>query len=504
MTEPTSSRAKIAVCVQALLIVLLLVIRYFTIMVQASPEDLLRPACALEIGLIVWMACSWWWVNGTLFDPYMLLVLSASIFHAGQMILEVLGLNRRGFLRGIFPAEIALDAVCLVVLCFAVLHFGALLAVSGSSSRQRSSAAVDPSHRKDVLLIGWIFFALSAFAAPLVYKDMVSAAMSGGYFVGLFESQQATGIAAFKRVLAEFFIPAALFLLAGSGEKRLPRYLSLGMVIFHCGMYLIAGSRGSAAVAGAAYAWLWHRMVRPIPKSALIGSGALALFVVFPSIALIRGVGGESRFSLDYLTEQWESMDSPATAGLTETGGTLGTVAYTLQLVPIVHDFDKGRSYATASLTIFPNLFWDINPGLQGRPAEWLVSIVNPKAAYLGASIGYSFIAEAYYNFGWYGALVLGLIGFAVARLLRWANQSTDPLRYVCLINFAMPLFWYTRNEATGIFREMVWYALFPYLLVHLLAATRRARQPAPRPALREPAFMQRIARFEAESRRLR
>jgi len=499
MTGSTSSRLKIAIFIQAFIVVVLLVARYMTVVMQATPDDLVRPACAAEVALIGWMAWSWWWVIGTLFDPYMLLVLSASMFHAGQMALEVLGLNRRGFLRGIFPSEIALDAVCMVVLCFAVMHLGALIALTGSRTVRDSSAATNPSRLKDIRMIGWAFFAISFIPAILVYKDMLEGAMTSGYFTALFGAgQAATGIAAYKFVLAEFFPPAALFLLVGSRDKPFARYFSLGMVLFHCGVYLVVGSRGSAFITAVVYAWVWHSLVRPIPKAAILSAGAFAIFIVFPLIGMMRSTGGGSRFSLDAIMEKYESMDDPATAGLQETGGTLGTVAYTIQLVPVAHDYERGRSYAVASFTIFPNLFWDINPGLLGRPAEWLVSVVAPKAAYVGASIGYSFIAEAYFNFGWYGALVLGFIGFCVARMVRWIRDDPDPLVYGCVANIVMPLFWYTRNEATGIFRGIVWYGICPYILVYLLSATRRRSRRASLPPLPEPAFMERIARCEA------
>src|SRR5689334_14794595 len=81
--------------------------------------------------LLVWAVCSWWWVAGTVFDPYGMFMLSLFLFNGGQALLEVLGLNARGILEGRFDDDVLVATLYMVLLGVSFTHFGALLAARG-------------------------------------------------------------------------------------------------------------------------------------------------------------------------------------------------------------------------------------------------------------------------------------------------------------------------------------------------------------------------------------
>jgi len=252
--------------------------------------------------------------------------------------------------------------------------------------------------------------------------------------------------------------------------------LATAILMAYCALYLFIGSRTVAAASLGAYAWLWHRTIRPIAASTIVAGTFIALFGIFPLVAQIRSEPGERRSSWNYLLERWSSIDRPALEGLSETGASLVTVAYTVQLVPQFRTYDLGTSYAMALSTVFPNFFWVRHPGIvYGTPSNWMVETVAPQTAASGGGLGYSFIAEAYYNFGWCGPLVIALLGFGLGRLAAWVAHSTDPVRLVMVANLMPPLLWYVRNEASGAVRSIVWCAVVPYLLIMMVS---RARVP--------------------------
>ncbi len=85
-----------------------------------------------------------------------------------------------------------------------------------------------------------------------------------------------------------------------------------------------------------------------------------------------------------------------------------------------------------------------------------------------GGSLGYSFIAEAYLNFGWIGApITLGIIGFLFAKLVSWAERSGQPARLAMVACFLTFFLFFSRSEAASNIRLLVWYSLLPYLAVH-------------------------------------
>jgi hypothetical protein len=116
-----------------------------------------------------------------------------------------------------------------------------------------------------------------------------------------------------------------------------------------------------------------------------------------------------------------------------------------------------------------------------------LVRTVSPALAEYGGGYGYSFIAEAYLNFGWVGiTLVLALIGALLAAVAVWAQRAEDPSRLALAASFGAFFIVFARAESGAIFRGLVWYALGPYIAVRILmslaASNRRTskRNPAP------------------------
>jgi oligosaccharide repeat unit polymerase len=155
--------------------------------------------------------------------------------------------------------------------------------------------------------------------------------------------------------------------------------------------------------------------------------------------------------------------------------------------VPLFRDFDLGVGYLYAFFTIIPNLFWEIHPTIaHGLAAHWLVQTVAPASAALGRGYGFSFIAEAYLNFGWIGApIVLGFIGFLLARLVLWAQRKYEPAKMATVASFLAFFLIYARGESGSIVRPLFWYALLPYFLVHFMSHSRKARPKASSPVTR-------------------
>ena len=445
-------------------------------------EELIRPFSFLQLALVVWTFWSWKWVTGTLFDPYILFILAATMFHAGQQLLECLNLNGGKFLFGEFPPDISCQALLLVLWSFALLHLGALAAIAMPRKRRPDPVLADSESRKLIAIFGWVLFGVSVIPAALAARDAVSATMSGGYFFALYGHERATGFAGARNFLGSFLIPSTFFLLAGSRkDKRTTRVLSAVVLMMYCGLFLFIGARTVAAVSLPVYAWLWERLVRPIPRTLIISILLVGLLVVFPLIAVTRNTSGEARLSWDYLKDSWSVLDRPAVASLSETGGSLVTVAYTLELIPAVRDYDWGLSYALALTTVVPNLFWEIHPAIAGSPGNWMMNVIDPDTAAKGGGLGYSFIAEAYYNFGWAGPLFIGIVGFLLSRFFRWSSGHPDALRCVCVANVLMPLLWVSRNDAAGAVRDMIWLGLIPYVAIRTLRAMNcRSAGPSP------------------------
>lgn len=475
-----------------------------------SVETSFQILCHLFVGLVIWFFGSWYMTTKRLFDPYLLFLLSAVIFNGGQIILEVFHLNENGFLDNRFPLSESLQVVYMVILGLSAVHFGAILCVvldlqknyvpkfSGFSDRHsaivHAKTALEPSFTSEItlyypsriklpapakiiasippsiaLLVGQIFLYLSIIPVVVTVLGAVELAKSGGYG-SLFEQQAATGFAASAAVMADFIFPGVFLVITGGQRKPYLRIFAVVYLFAYTCAKLTIGSRGAAIMPLLAMLWLWDVVVRPIPRTLLAGVAAVFLLVVFPVVGATRNeVIGVDLFSIEFLTKTLTSINNPLVASISEMGFSATAIGWTMELVPKVRPFDWGMSFLVSVLTLVPNVFTSgRHPALTmsgyDTPDNWLVGIIDPAFASQGGGLGFSFIAEAYLNFGWFGMILLGVIGFLFAKFVQWAVHDRDPVKMAIIAIFVSFFLIYPRASSQLVIRPLIWYCLFPYL----------------------------------------
>ncbi len=573
-----------------------------------SPEISFQILCIFFLGLTIWLFVSWYLITNRLFDPYVLFLLAAVIFNGGQIILEVFGLNDKGFLGDVFAVPEALQVVYVVTLTLSTMHFGAMLAIlldrkqsrsekflnfldhtaeissysrsriqlprssgTGFSSKQRPQRALGTSTRfgpkalqasgtskrsrrtplrlvgesriepprssvtvstsrsgnklsrllanvfrlgrkpprlstivvqpsqlqiqpfsqsemfdssspplsaiklsvvplSTIFTVGRIFLYISILPVLVTAISAVQAAKSAGY-ASLYE-QRATGAEASAGILADFVFPGVFLVIAGAKQNPKFRIFAVIVLLFYTCAKLMIGTRGSAMMPVLAMLWLWDSVVKPLPRTLLIVGAAVMLLVVFPVIGATRNeVAGVDLFSIEFLTKTLMGVDNPLVASISEMGFSATTIGWTMELVPNVRPFSLGMSVVVAILTLVPNVFAaGRHPALTMSgydiPDFWLVGEIDKDFAERGGSFGFSFIAEAYLNFGWFGILVLGGLGFFYAKFVQWSVRDRDPLKMAIIAIFVSFFLFYPRGSCQMIFRPLIWYSMFPYLWI--------------------------------------
>jgi len=441
----------------------------------ASPYrwiDFLCYATTIQFAL---QLVSWKLVSGTLFDPYAVFLTAATMFNAGRALMATLP---GASFESRFQAPIALHALYLVALSLCALHLGGLIALSRPHVRPTPQSSMLAAVRPHTLRsVGALFILVAIVPMSIVMRGTLSGVMQEGYEQAVYAHEMATSFAATPSVLAAFLLPGVFLLLSGSAKKRGPRLISLVVIGLYTGTLLFIGSRSTALTVAIGYAWLWHRCVWPIPRIAGVALGA-SLLVILPAVAAMRNLTGQDRLSPVIFAQSVRSAGVFAAVG--ETGMTWDTVAHTVNLVPSERPYDYGASYGLSALTVFPNLFWTVHPALaNGSPALWLVRRVAPWSAVKGGGLGYSFIAEAYLNFGTVGCVfVAAILGFMLARAVRWADAVRYPLGFALVAASLSTCLKYVRADSTELVRPLVWYAILPCLLV-LLVSKRRKSYPS-------------------------
>jgi oligosaccharide repeat unit polymerase len=499
----------IAITIQGLAIVGLFLLKVTT---YFQPESLIYPCCCGILMLSLWFLGSWFWLTRRLFEPYTIFLASAILFNAGQALLEVFHLNRFGLLRGQFSAATLSDTLFFIAFGLSAFHLGALLSLVAcrstaalsslrqpfkrdgrrkrrSMGMQRSQISPQNSARSPLdqpsqpqegsaklldtspgtVWIGWGLASISLLPSIYVFLQSLQVVLTRGY-EGLYQGEQETSAGALPGVIGEFLIPAAVFLLAGSSVKdssvysKRTRSIALGLMLFYILSRLLLGQRRKVGSAASALVWLWHEWVAKLPVTVVLGC-AIALALIFPIVAASRNLAGQQGTSLDALQSQLYGDSNPLVNMLTEMGGTMMTTAHTINLVPSARPFQMGADYGYALLTLVPNFSGKLHPTIErGLAGSWLTWAIDPEFASRGGGYGYSFIAEAYLNFGWVGGPVaLGFIGFLYASLTLWAINARSPARIALIATFSVYFPFYARSEAALHVRALVWYAVAPY-----------------------------------------
>jgi len=415
------------------------------------------------------MLMSWAMAKGSLFNVYGLFMLAAMPFHGGYALLYVLHAHQQSsLLNDVSPAVLGYS-MALVLVCMALLHTGALAGLIRPRNPEKLKDRDDET-KLDVYRVGWLLLAFSVVPEAFHIREAMTVVIESGY-IGLFQGGTLAGEAGstLMGLMAAFFLPGVMFLLAGSRDRPLGRWISLMAIVAYAGAQLFLGYRAYALLPLVAYTWLWHYVIRPLPivRLTLVGIGGF-LFLA-PFIRHVRGLNGVDRLSPTTLWQTFSAVEHPVRGLVVELSGTLATVAYTIIEVGATRPFEAGLGYVHALGNAVPIV--NVTDAY-GSASSWLAWRFRPEWAVDGFGFGYSFIAEAYLNFGWIGAPVVMLIlGYLLVRMTQWAQQKNIVARMAMVASLLPAVLFFVRGESVNIARPILWYALIPYIMLLILKA---------------------------------
>lgn len=441
-------------------------------------ERWIQAGCVAFVALGIWAYWSWHLCTGRFVDAYAVFLLALLVFSGGQMILLAFGLLPGGLLDGQFSPSTTLRAVFLVTASVAAFHLGALL-----GGRPPAAASV-PSEDAEATLarVGAIrafgVLLLAASAPAMAYQTLESLrlAASGGY-MALYQREASVGLQNWSGILAASFPPALLMVFASYAERPGWRHLGWALASLSAAASLLVGARAAAVLLLAPMLLVHHVLVAPVRRATLVAL-AVGGLVLFPLIAQVRAKSlSERRRELALVTAGGEPLFVPA---MREMGGTMLTIAETIDLVPAVRPYDGGRGYLLALSTAVPNVFGELHPAVRGGTyTQWLIARIDPVQFALGGSVGYSMIAEAFANFSWAGApIVMFLFGLALSAAVGWCRGQPVVIGMAIEATLMGVTIILPRAESSNVARGIVWYVLLPLALAAWLARRRRTEPP--------------------------
>lgn len=361
-----------------------------------------------------------------------------------------------------FSEDALIQTFSVVGTFLSALHAGVMTFSAATSKRKIEPTDGKPANVGQKLKgasVGiLLLFLITAPIGALQIYNSLSVVMEKGYF-GLYDPSQQVYQSALA-ILATFALPASIYLSHVRGG--ISRLVGLGYVLLHGTSLLVMGFRAWGMLTLISLAWTVNRTIMPIGRRAVVVAVAV-LVLLLPLIGATRNTA-LTELDLKKLSEAYEEVGSPVFSLLSETGGSAGTVAWTIALVPSERDFGWGQSYITSVTAVVPNLVGGTHVSTQRSLSSWLVWRVSPENAALGGGIGFSAFAELYFNFGF---LFGSLAALSIGGLIGWVNTYFERYRddaIVCAAGAVLLTFlpMYARSDSSMLFRPLVWFVLAP------------------------------------------
>ena len=229
------------------------------------------------------------------------------------------------------------------------------------------------------------------------------------------------------------FIPLGLLYITFENNKkrRIRAYL---LLFLYSGISLLSGGRteGLVLLLVLSYSWLNSSNRK---KEKLNTGKVVGYIVLIFSIVFMLNMIASLRMGNNYIGEK----NNIFVDMIEEMGFNFTSITFTKDFVPEHTNYSYGMSYISSLICLISK---SIDPtGIVSTlnsqlPELWLADTLNSYYGNLFAfGVGYSVIAEAYYNFGEFGYLFMIVIGYLIGKIFsKNYTESSDLGKYIQLV----------------------------------------------------------------------
>ena len=419
-------------------------------------------------------------VTNSLLNAPFVFVLSIYFWHSTFVTPHFLSANPKfEFTGNIFsfgerfvPQSIGFIGLCLV--CSVLGATGARgrllrrISRKGGGLAEVADTPVQRPVTRSVRRAVWCSFAIFVIIQAS-YMIIESPIVFGGSYMSLYIEEPDSLIYRIFQSLKFMGVPIILLVFASASnqiEKRIAFLVSAALIILN----LMMGSRSIPFIYGMALLVCVDRFYWRIPflvMGVIAASGMALSFIVDHS----RGYGlGLQVFDLSQSGRSVDFLHIFSNAG-----GVIRNVLRTMEFSE--GHLWWGRSFADSVIYLLPRVVVD-SVGLGSgtlRPCDWLIAASND--VQLGEGLGYSLVAEAYLNFGYYGCFLFAAIGGVIGHLFFSFQLHNNRMAWVNAYIIAVTLCLHMRNDSATYFR-VIFYGLL--LTTALMLKVRRTRPPRP------------------------
>lgn len=416
--------------------------------------------------------------NDTIFNAYIIYIIVAYFYWLGSLFLKTLGLEPDTFVLSWFTFQELIRPVVYSVVGFGFLQLAAIL-----YSRKKTNITAfchnitikNLAYKKAVLITSIILLIIST---PVYYNNLIDNAIKSAThgYASLYVAGDSSSVSNIISSLKMFFIPGLyLFFSVKKESKIVCKFVSI-VVIVNVILGFMTGSRSEAFILILSFLWLYHVQIKPFKRSNIIKLSIVAITLMLLSVAIMeyRGTANKTFSEFFNIVINAISKENFIVAFINELGYSIYPLIETMQIVPQVKGFSYGFSYLSSLLAITPKLFLGGFSFANYAALDiWLMNILN-----LNYGPGYSLIAETYYNFGWFGLILMMIWGNGLVQI--FSNKFKGDKAIVKNAIIAVMIYYLlmtARSPLLLTFRNVFYGVMIPTLMINIIFGATKKRK---------------------------
>lgn len=432
----------------------------------------------VSVVLLLYIIISWKKTYYRFLSPYIFFILLLYACLCGQTPFWLLNI-KAGFRdlttwMNLFNSIDLCKGLLFSFLCLSFLHMVVLLSIDPSTKKTRLKEKKQKEFYniietkevyKKITFFGLVCCFLFLVPYLISFINLRNTIKTVGYDMQY--DNMVTGIASLFTKIADFFPLGIITLVFVWGNKNefnknnfiVKRVLLLFFSVTYIACELLLGQRTGVILFVFALLFVVYKN-KKIPFKNLIILGFCAMFLM----AGMRFVG----IARSNSSNLYDKDNNPVVDFISDTGWNLMSLVEFQKIQPNVYNYGYGVSYLISLTEVIPNInLWDVHPAYKyGNISQYL-------REYLGYSygLGCTPVAEAYYNFSYFGFLIFYLWGIALINLNRKFENKNDLIsNYTVVLFIGILLKSCVRGSFYAIFRPYLLYVLFPGIVLKLMS----------------------------------
>ena len=391
-------------------------------------------------------------------DCYMIFMSLSFIFMFGQHLLLLMQMPVENmWLTGRTISNKAIvNTSYFTIVVYILMHMGYIVSIE---RRPRMLNLPNPMRAKQsrgsLMHMGLIVFCVVLLPTLyIMYRNMITTFVLG--YAARLEEYQESGVSNLPSILAGYMTPALVAMFVAKQKKTI---WPIVLIAIYLVLYVLSGSRLGAfcLLCGVFYAnFVIHANFN---KKTVVFMLIAAFFLAFV-FSFISHWRDSELGSENIITTLWKN--NPVTEILNETGYTFMATAAVFEHCPSSEPFLYGKSYWSGIAYILPNGMTD---GYYLKTPD-VDRVFSPYITNYGG-IGSSFIAEAFYNFGYLSLPLFLIFGFLFGILSLKIENSVLRENYPKIffyIGIFCVIIFYVRSDTRTFFRNFMWEYVPMYL----------------------------------------